>query len=433
MKAWIGMALIMLVSGACLEAVSIPVENLFDQSVTLDDYLAYAALNNPGLEAAFNRWKAALERIPQVGALPDLRFNYGYFIESVETRVGPQRQKFGLSQVFPWFGKLNLKKGVAAEAAAAEKAIYEKKKQALFWEIKSAYYEYYFLGKAIAITKEHIQLVTRLEEVVRTRYKTGLVPHRSIIKAQVELGKLDDRLSTQREMQYPMMAQLNATMGLPDDTPLPWPGSLPFDDVFVGDEPLTNWLLADNPELQILHSLTRKEENAMKLARKANWPDLMLGVDYIETGEASMPDTSDSGKDPIIAMVSMNLPLWFGKNKAAENEAHLKQQSLESQLEDMAIRLISDLKMAQYRFNDATRKIGLYRDTLLPKAEQSLYVTQQDFETGKAAFDEVIDAERVLLEFQLAYERALTDRSKRLAIIERLISRNLSGAQTEKK
>ena len=55
----------------------------------LDDYLAYGALNNPELEAAFNRWKAALEAVPQARSLPDPKFNYGYFIREVETRVGP--------------------------------------------------------------------------------------------------------------------------------------------------------------------------------------------------------------------------------------------------------------------------------------------------------------------------------------------------------
>ena len=74
--------------------------------VSLQDYLRYAALNNAGLKAAFEQWKAAMEQIPQAKSLPDPKFTYGYFIEEVETRVGPQRQKFGIMQVFPWFGKI---------------------------------------------------------------------------------------------------------------------------------------------------------------------------------------------------------------------------------------------------------------------------------------------------------------------------------------
>ncbi len=73
---------------------------------TLPDYLRYVSLNNAELKAKFDQWKAALEQIPQAKALDDPRFTYSYFIEEVETRVGPQRQKFGIMQVFPWFGKI---------------------------------------------------------------------------------------------------------------------------------------------------------------------------------------------------------------------------------------------------------------------------------------------------------------------------------------
>jgi len=91
-----------------------------DENSSLEDFLTYAELNNPGLKAEFLKWKAALEKIPEVKALPDPRFTYAGFIEHVETRVGPQRQRFGLSQAFPWFGKLDLKAGSAMELARLE-------------------------------------------------------------------------------------------------------------------------------------------------------------------------------------------------------------------------------------------------------------------------------------------------------------------------
>jgi len=104
-----------------------------NEESTISDYLEYAALNNPGLEAAFNSWKARLEKVPQVRALPDPRFTYAYFVKEVETRAGPQRHKFGLAQMFPWFGKLDLKSDVALEAANAERQKYEAAKLKLFF------------------------------------------------------------------------------------------------------------------------------------------------------------------------------------------------------------------------------------------------------------------------------------------------------------
>ena len=105
------------------------------ESSKLSDYLAYAALNNPGLEAAFNRWKAALERIPQVKALPDPKFNYLYYVREVETRVGPQRHGLGIAQAFPWFGKLKLRGDVATEAAHVARKRYDVVKLKLYFEV----------------------------------------------------------------------------------------------------------------------------------------------------------------------------------------------------------------------------------------------------------------------------------------------------------
>jgi cobalt-zinc-cadmium efflux system outer membrane protein len=99
---------------------------------TLSEYLRYAALNNAGLKAAFEEWKAALEQIPQAKALPDLRFTYRYLIESVETRVGPQRQRFSLLQTFPWFGKIAARTDAAAAVAKAAQQRYEGGKLQLF-------------------------------------------------------------------------------------------------------------------------------------------------------------------------------------------------------------------------------------------------------------------------------------------------------------
>ena len=97
----------------------VPLPELGETS-TLDDYVLFALLNNPGLRASFDRWKAALERVAPARTLPDPRFTYANYIKEVETRVGPQEHKFGLTQTFPWLGKLDLRGEMALQAAHAE-------------------------------------------------------------------------------------------------------------------------------------------------------------------------------------------------------------------------------------------------------------------------------------------------------------------------
>jgi cobalt-zinc-cadmium efflux system outer membrane protein len=417
------------VSETPIPSENAPARNItdLDQTSTLADYLKYAALNNPGLEAAFNQWKAALERVTQVASLPDPRFNYAYYIEEVETRVGPQRQMFGISQTFPWFGKLKLKGDAALEAAHAEKEQYEKTKLTLFHRVKSAYYEYYYIGRAVAITREHINLLVNLESVARTRFKTGHASHTAVIQAQVEVGKLDDRFRAIESLQEPIVAKLNAVLNRPSDAPLPWPKTIPYDNPVFTDKEALEWLAERNPDVKRLEFLEKKEQFAVKLARKNYYPDITLGLDYVDTDEALMPGAPDSGKDPLIAKASVNVPIWYRKYRAGEKEAGFRRAAMQEQRVNTENQLGADLKLALYHFRDAERKIDLYRDTLIPKGDQSLRVAQLGFQAGKVSFISLIDAERLLLEFQLAYERALADRAGRLSEIETFVSKDLSG------
>ncbi len=407
---------------------------LTDES-TLSDYLEYAALNNPGLEAAFNKWKAALQKIPQARTLDDPTFKYSYFIKEVETRVGPQEQKFELYQMFPWFGKLSSKGSIALEAANAEKERYESEKLKLFFEVKNAYYEYYYLSRAVATTEEHRRLISRLESVARTNYSAGVTKYGDLIKLQVELGKFEDRLQTLRDLRSPIIAKLNEALNRPFSYTLPYPKSIPEEKVFFTDDQMLSWLRENNPELKAIDYTIAREKEAIDLAKKNYFPDLTLGVEYIDTGDAlsppadpetgEVPRVKDDGKDPVIAKFAINLPIWYNKYRAGEKEARLRHIAALRERSDRENSLIADLKMELYNFRDAERKIDLYRDTLLPKAKQSFYVVEKSFSAGKADFLDVVDAERTLLEFELSYERALADRAQRLAKLEMLIGREI--------
>lgn len=393
-------------------------------SATLDDYIVYAALNNPSLEAAFNRWKAALFRVPQVKSLPDPRFNYGYFINEVETRVGPQKHRLGVSQVFPWFGKLKLRGEAAGQAAEVARQQYEAAKLRLFDEVKQAYFELYFLGRSIAVTNENLELLTYLEQVARSKYEAGTALYGDVIKAQVELDKLRDRLRTLEDVQQPATARLNAALNRPARAALPLPESLtpiPFDT----DEPaLTARLRDDNPELRAFEAATARDRTNIALAQKEFSPDIMAGVDTTITDPARLPGVADSGKDPIMVGLSINLPIWRGKYRAGVHEAERRLRATQLDQRDRENRLTTDLELALFKLKDSERKTALYRDALIPKADQNLRVIQRAFEAGETEFLSLIDAERVLLEFQLTYERARADREQSVSTLERLVGGN---------
>jgi cobalt-zinc-cadmium efflux system outer membrane protein len=404
-----------------------PVSNLpeLSEGAALEDYLVYAALNNAGLEAAFNDWKAELEKTQRVSALPDPKFTYTHYVREVETRVGPQRRAYTLMQMFPWYGKLRLRGDIAFEASEAARARYDAAKLKVFHRVKVAYYEYYYLAQVIAITDENIRLISNLEAVARAKFRAGMPNHPAIIKAQVELGKLEDRLNTLKALRGPTIARLNAAMGRPVDEDLPWPGTLVELEIALDDEQIFDWLRESSPDLRALASTVAKEKKSAELAEKDYFPDITLGATFVDTDEALNPDMLDSGKDPVMAAITLNLPLWIGRYRAAAREARARLAAATKRHEDREVQLSAELKLAVFHFRDAERKIDLYGNTLLPKAEQALSASQRAFAAGTADFFDLIEAERTLLEFQLSHERARVDRLERLSEIETLVGREM--------
>lgn len=394
-----------------------------NENSTLSDYLAYAALNNAGLKAAFYRWKAALERIPYVRSLPDPRFNFTYFIREIETRVGPQRQKVGITQMFPWFDKLKLKGETAKKAADVEFYRYEALKQSLFYRVKSAFLNYYYKLRKIDLLKENVRLLKHLEQVLETKYRTGTASFPALLKLRVEADKLQERLQRTGSALVPIKAKLNAAMNRPLHAPLSEPHKLPAAAPPFSYDQLTDLLKENSPVLKSFDSEIEREKINLKLAKRNYLPDFSIGLDYMITGETGMPGVADSGKDPLAAMISVHLPLWFKKNRATVKEAGNRYLTALNRKQEQENNLLVRLKTVITEIRDAERIMELYKNSLLPRANQALKVTRSAFEAGNADFSDFIYSQRTLLTFELEYEGAKTDHVQRLAELEMLTGR----------
>ena len=394
---------------------------------SLDDYLRHAALNNPGLAAAFHRWQAAGQRVVRAKALPDPRLSYRYFIEQVETRVGAQRQGFELSQTLPWPSKLARRGDAATAEARGRRQRFEAARWRLSYQVKIAYYEYYYLGRAIEIVQDSRDLVRHFEAVARARYRVAVGSHPDVIRAQVELGKIADRLRTLKDLRGPLAARLNAVLNRPAGTPVPWPVQVVAAPVSVTDEQLLAWLAESNPQLKALDARIAAGHSRIELARADYFPDVTLGVGYIDTaGAVTSPRPPDAGTDPVVAMVSVNLPIWWHKLAAGVREARLGRRQAVYERADKLNALGAELKLAAHGFRDAERKMALYGQSLVPKAVEAVEAAEAAFRTGKGTFGELIDAQRLMLEFQLARRRALANRMQRLAELEMLVGRPIA-------
>jgi len=393
--------------------------------IELKDYLAFAAMNNAGLQVAFEQWKIAVEQVPQAKSLPDPKFTYGYFIEEVETRVGPQRNKLEIMQTFPWFGEIEARTDAAAAAAKAARKRYEAAKLKLFSEVKYAFYEYTYLARAIEIAKENLELIQHFEEVARTKYITAATGHPDVIRAQIEMARLEDRLKTLEELRKPIVARLNAVLNRQSLEMLPWPRKAQLRVAEVSREKMIELLRLKNPELEALDFELQAAKSKVDLAKKKFWPDVGVGVGWTDTRSAMNPGVSDSGKDPIILMFTMNLPIWREGYKAVELQAKANVRKASHQKREAENTIIALAERSLYDFEDSDRKRKLYGDVLIPKGEELLEASETAYKAGTIDFLSLINAQQKLLEFQLYYERAMTDNQQELARLEMLVGAEL--------
>lgn len=413
--------------------ISLPgVTEQLQMADSLKGYLNYAAENNPGLQSAFNLWKAELEKVAQVRSLPDPTLNFAYFVREVETKVGPQQMKVGLMQKFPWFGKLKLRGDIFFERARALEDNFERLKLELFYKVKKLYYDYYYTSRSIVIIKENIALLKAASEQIRTMYSTGRTSYSNLIRVQIELDKLKDRNISLEDKLPTIRVALNSVMNRSLEKEI-------FVDKRIGDmrfhikgSSLVKILKTTSPELKSLDHFTLSRAAGVKLARKNFLPDFSIGADIIVTGDSSVPGVTDSGKDPFLIKMSMNIPLRFKKINASIRDARMRLDAVKYKKIEKENKLLSSLETALFNFNDSGRIIKLYRDSLKPKAQQAFEVTKTAFTTGKMGFLDFIDTQRTLLDFDLVLEKAKSSHLQNLALIEKIIGKNLDYLKRER-
>ncbi|WP_066852746.1 TolC family protein [Halodesulfovibrio spirochaetisodalis] len=399
-----------------------------EQPNPLPSYLKVAAQNNGELLAAFSKWKAAVQKAPQVSTLPDPQLTFGVYIVPVETRVGPQRMSYGLTQKFPWLGKLSTKEKIALRDSDVLKARADSIKTKIYRDVKVAYYELVYLQRAIQLTGEQVELLEFLEATIRARYTAGNVLYSDVLRTQVELDSTRNRKASLEDMLVPLQARLNAAMGRDVECPV-YLSDIAELELGIDGKELIALLEKTNPELLSFDQQLASADAQIVLAEKNYYPDFTLGITSIYTDKARSGNPTQNGNDPVIASVSVNIPLWQDSRDAAVEEGREKRLVAIQAKKGRKDVLLADLELELFRYRDAVRQIALYDESLIPKAEQSVEVTLEAYQSGKVDLQQVIAAEKTYFELYIAQARALTDQAQRIAQLEQLVGKELPVLQ----
>jgi cobalt-zinc-cadmium efflux system outer membrane protein len=372
-------------------------------AASLDSLVVVAMHENPRLQSLESTWRAALERVPRAAALPDPMLEWKAEASPLR-RPAPgnaSSQKFALSQMLMFPGKRGaMRSGMQAEAEMA-KAQLDRARLEVAAELHRAYYDLYLLFESADILETDRETLHAMAEVARTKYTVGSAMQQDLLKTNVELAMEENRLAIFRARIPAAMARINAILNRPLDASVERPVLGDTTATWPGWAALEETALTRQPMLRMKDQAIAKGESDRRLAGKAGWPDLTVGVEYM--AERDM-------EDAVTWMAGINLPIWRRSRVAsAKREAD---QALAAARADRLQTGNEAAFMVRDAYTMATTmrsQVALYRDAVLPQAEQALGSTRATYETNGTEFMMYLDTQRSLLQARLMYVEALAE------------------------
>ena len=390
----------------------------------IDAVVTEALLRNPEIQAARHRWQAAQERVPQAAALDDPEFKVELF--NYPNRLSPDASAntiFGLSQRFPYPGKRGLKESLVVKEVGMAAALLRAKERDVAAQAKNAYYEVFLAHKAIEVHHRQIDLLKEFFEIANARFRAGKGVQVDVLKSTVEISKLSNDLPVLDQQLETAKAKLNLFLSRDPQAPL----GEPVEPVGLGGKGARSMLdelyrtaIQNRPELRALDIDIARSQTAIALAQKQYYPDFNVMVSRFQNFDA---------RDGFGGGVTMSLPFSFWtkpKYDAGVREAAANQDSAKATFQALQNQILFEVKDLLARIEAAEKMITLYKTTVLPQSQQTLESARIGYQTGKAEFLTLLDAERAIKDFQLAYYRVLAESEQRIADLERAVGADLN-------
>jgi cobalt-zinc-cadmium efflux system outer membrane protein len=364
--------------------------NVVGQSI--NDYYTIAAENNPELKAKYKEFEAAMQKIPQVSSLPDPNLSMGYFISPVETRLGPQNMRFSLTQMFPWFGTLKAQKNAATLMAESKYQAFLNAKNQLYSQVATAYYPLYELLKLKDIEQENIKILESYKNIANENGKGSLV---DVLRVDIMIKDALTNLDILTKKEPALTSWLNSILNRKYNEKI-----VISKDLQIMELPMEyrKDSITTNPILQELELKKQASEVAIEVARKQGLPKLGLGLDYVLVGKG-MNNFPDSGKDIIMPMVSVSLPIFRKKYNAATKEAKLMQESFSFQKEAYENKLNGTYYKLVFELEKERDLLKLYEGQVITLSK-SLNLLFAYYSNANKDFEEVLRMQQELLKYQ---------------------------------
>lgn len=373
---------------------------------SLDDYLVEAAENNPGLKANYLEFEAALQKSAQAKAIPDLTLSFGYFVSPVETRVGPQRARFSLVQMFPWFGTNGTKVNAVEFNAQAKYHEFLDRRNELYYLVKKAYYPILELKEHIRWQEENLEILNTYKRLSTTSFSNGKGAMVDVIRVDIMIDNANTEIRLLKDRLKPLQVAFNRLLNRPDSILVvvqDFSITEPFKEQFSVDSLITN-----NPKLQAIELNIQAAGAMEETANKQGLPSFGVGLDYVIVGERTDLDVPDNGKNVFMPMITMSLPLFRKKYNASIKEAQFTQSALSQERLDVTNNLVSAYENEVYNIHKAIELLELY-DVQIQKTKQAIDLLYSAYSNSGKDFEEVLRMEQQLLKYNISKSTLFRD------------------------
>ncbi len=371
---------------------------------SLEESLIIAAENNPLLKAKYNEFEIAMQKVTQVNSLPDPTLSFGYFISSVETRVGPQQAKLGITQMFPWFGTLSLAGNVYTLQAEAKYQEFINSKNELFLKVKSAWYPIYEVNKKIALQKENQNILNTYKQLATIGFKNNKNTMADVIRVDIMIENSITEIELLQKQLSPLNTHFNKLLNQSDSIPIQTNENISL--INIPENYRKDSLLVNHPLLVSLELKMKSAQQAEELSKKQGLPKFGVGIDYVFVGERSDMSVENNGKNIIMPMVSMSIPLYRKKYNAHTKETQLKQKAIANYIANTENSLASKYEMAWYELEKAKMLISLYQ-TQVNKTQQVISLLETAYSNSGKDFEEILRLQQELLQYKIAEASAI--------------------------
>ncbi len=393
-------------------------------TLRLSAALEQALSANPMLQAVRYRADAALERVPQVGALPDPVLAFGlrnWVIDGFSPSAAMSTNSIQLTQRFPWPGKLGYSQERAEHLADAELLDAEETEVALLARVKSVYYGLAYVDRSIGIMEETRELLRDFLQVAATMYAVGSGLQQDVLQAEVAVAQMTEDITVMQQRRIAMASRLNALLGRAATVPV---AALELHST-GGELPPADSMMAlavqNRPALRAAAERVLAAEAGYRAARRKLYPDIALTLGY-----GQRPDYEDL----VTVMVGFSIPLWAGSRQLPlrrEMEAvRLLEQARATDLYNETFARLAELRAEAERARSLSE---LYATSVLPQAQAAVESALSAYRVGGVDYMTLVANQMTVNRYEIQTVLLIADYHRASAGIEALIGGELGGTQ----